>query len=62
MVEVAPCDNTSDPESSANLPCYQIAVNDDPMCESGLDLDVYYTPGYTVPPGTRAIASCIGDV
>ncbi len=56
---LAECSNPENPEESATLPCFTIQA--DAECENtetGLALSVTYPPGYTVIPGTRAIARC----
>lgn len=54
------CDNPSAPESSTTLPCY--LLQEQAQCSAhptGLALHVAYPPGYTIPPGTHAVARCL---
>jgi hypothetical protein len=59
---LAECNNLGAPDSSSNLPCYTLlAESDCTEYPTGLALEVHYGEGYPVPPGTRAVARCVGE-
>lgn len=57
------CDNPGSPESSSNLPCYQLAENEAACAATPqhLEVEIYYPTNDVVPPDTMIHAYCAGE-